>query len=160
MPFLTLRDIRFPRHWGFKLSPGRLFHLDLEPQIKSRIRNLHDNYTASQARRPVLKSFLTKCYLYFIFTCLGTELVNIFWRHSVCSRFNVSIFWVALRLLPCIGRGLADGRSPVQGVLSKFLQEIIVSEVNSHVEHAGWPNPWNVQASKQTNKQTKRRKNK
>jgi hypothetical protein len=37
------------------------------------------------------------------------------------------------------------GRSPVQGVLPKYLNGFIVSEVNCKSEQAGGPNTWNIQ---------------
>jgi hypothetical protein len=55
-------------------------------------------------------------------------------RHGyMCAFFCV--------VLSCVDRGLAVGRSPVQGVLPKCLKEFIVSEVNSALEQAREPNP-------------------
>jgi len=44
-------------------------------------------------------------------------------------------------VLSCVGRGPVMGRSPVQGVLQKYLNGLKVSEVNSYSEQATGPNP-------------------
>jgi len=50
-----------------------------------------------------------------------------------------------LVVLSRVGRGLAMGRSPVQGDLPKILKVFVASEVNFIMEQARGPNPWNVQ---------------
>jgi hypothetical protein len=48
-------------------------------------------------------------------------------------------------VLSCVGRGLAVGRSPLQGTLPICLIGFIVSEVNSESEQPRGPNLWSVQ---------------
>jgi hypothetical protein len=43
--------------------------------------------------------------------------------------------------LLCRYRGLATGRSPVQGVLPKYLKEFLVSELNCELEQVRGSNP-------------------
>jgi hypothetical protein len=45
----------------------------------------------------------------------------------------------------CIGRGLAVGRCPIQGVLRKCLTGLRVSDANSESEQVRGPNPRNAQ---------------
>jgi len=52
---------------------------------------------------------------------------------DIRRRFSVGLFHV--------GRGIAMGRSPVQGVLPKCLNVFIVLEVNSESEQTRGPNP-------------------
>jgi len=51
-------------------------------------------------------------------------------------------------VLSHVGRDLAMGRSPVQGVLPKCLKGSIVSEANSESQQARRPNLWEVQVRK------------
>jgi len=44
----------------------------------------------------------------------------------------------------CVGRGLASGRSPVQGVLPTVKIDSKVQKINSEPEQAKRPNPWNT----------------
>jgi len=61
-----------------------------------------------------------------------------------CSRHEcISAFFCVV--LSCIDRGLAMGRSPIQGVQSNYLKDLVVSDVNSESEQARGPNPQNVQ---------------
>jgi hypothetical protein len=50
----------------------------------------------------------------------------------------MSVFFFVV--LPCVGRRLAMGRSPIQGVLSKHLKGL-VTEVNSYPDQARGTNP-------------------
>jgi hypothetical protein len=59
-------------------------------------------------------------------------------RHGCISAFFCVV-------LSCVGLGLAMGWSPVQGVLPKWLNGFIVSEVNSQPEQTRELNPWNKQ---------------
>jgi hypothetical protein len=52
----------------------------------------------------------------------------------------------------CVGRGLAIGQSPVQGVPLKCLNGVTFSEVNSDSEKAIGPNPQNLEQIKETMK--------
>jgi hypothetical protein len=45
-----------------------------------------------------------------------------------------------------VDRGLATGRSPVQGVLSKYLKGFVVSQVNSDSGKVTGPNPGKKQS--------------
>jgi len=47
-------------------------------------------------------------------------------------------------VLSCVGRGLAMGRSPTQGVLSKYLKGFRVPELICASEQAWGLNLWNV----------------
>jgi len=49
-----------------------------------------------------------------------------------------AIFFV---VLSCVCRGTEMGGSPTQGVLSKCLKEVRVSEFSSESEHAKGPKP-------------------
>jgi hypothetical protein len=44
----------------------------------------------------------------------------------------------------CVDRDLAMGRSPVQGIVLKYLKGFILSDVNSESEQTRAPNLWNV----------------
>jgi hypothetical protein len=52
-------------------------------------------------------------------------------------------------VLACVDRGLEMDRSTVPGVLSKYLKEFTVSEVDSELESVRGRNPWNVQQQQQ-----------
>jgi hypothetical protein len=65
----------------------------------------------------------------------------------VRKAFKAWIYVSDFVLLSCVGTVLAMGRSSIQGVLPKCVEEFIVSEVGSNSEQAIGHNPWNVQAS-------------
>jgi len=56
----------------------------------------------------------------------------------------IRIFYVVLSR---VGRGLAMGRSIVEGVLMKCPEEFIISEVNFEAKQARRHNPWHLQSN-------------
>jgi len=59
-------------------------------------------------------------------TYIGPRFESHLWQNVISALFCV--------VLSCVGTGLVVGRSPIQGVPTKCLNEFIVSEVNPESE--------------------------
>lgn len=53
--------------------------------------------------------------------------------------------------VPCVGSGLAIGRSPVQGVVPYHQMQFIMPKVHYELEQVGRPDPQNLQKGKKEN---------